>query len=104
MILLFHQVILYLSEIIFDDKITDENLQHYKTREAKKISVILSGNLDKYEYFIDEKILPSDQSRMLKKVKFTCYPLGKDLENQIKLLKNKKENKYMLSSNKMKKK
>ena len=41
------------------------------------ISVLSSGNIDKYEYPIYEEILPSDQGRMIKQAKSTCYRLGR---------------------------
>ena len=43
----------------------DENLQYGINRKATKISALLSGKIDQYEYLAGEKILPSDQSRMI---------------------------------------
>ena len=40
--------------------------------------------IDKYQYLIGEKTLPSDQRRLIEQVKFTYSPLGKALEKQIK--------------------
>ena len=48
-----------------DNKIKDEKLQYDINREAGKISALLSGKSDKYEYFIGEEILPPDQSRII---------------------------------------
>ena len=45
-----------------DDNIIDEKIQHDINREAAKTSALSSGNIDKYEYFTGEEILPSDQS------------------------------------------
>ena len=34
-------------------------------REATKTSALLSGKVDKHEYFTGEEILPSDQSKII---------------------------------------
>ena len=67
-----------------DDKIKDEKLQYNINREAAKISALLTGKIDKYEYLTGEEILPSDQSRIIEQAKFTYSPLGKAFEKQIK--------------------
>ena len=67
-----------------DDKLIDEKIQYDINREAAKISTISSGKIDKYEYLTSEEILPSDQSRVIEKAKFTSSPLGKAFEKQIK--------------------
>ena len=46
---------------------------------------LFSGKTDKYEYLTGEEILPSDQSRT-KEAKFTCSPLCKAFEKQIKTI------------------
>ena len=38
-----------------DDKIRDEKLQYDINREAAKISALLSGKTDKYEYLTGKK-------------------------------------------------
>ena len=43
-----------------------------------------SGKINKYEHLTGEEILPSDQSRIIEQAKFTCSPLGKGFEKQIK--------------------
>ena len=48
-----------------DYKIIDEKLQYDINREAAKLSVLSSGKIDKYEYLTGEKILQSQQSRMI---------------------------------------
>ena len=48
-----------------DDKIKDEKLQYDISREAVKISALLFGKIDKYEYFTGEKISPADRSRII---------------------------------------
>ena len=40
-----------------DDKIRDEKLQHDTNREAAKISALLSGKIDKCEFFTGKEIL-----------------------------------------------
>ena len=57
--------------IAIDDKINNEKLQYYINREGAKISALSSGKINKYEYLTGEKILPSEQSRIIKQVKFT---------------------------------
>ena len=69
-----------------DNKTKDEKLQYNINREAAKISALQSGKIDKYEYLPGEKVLPSDQSRIIEQTKFTYSPLGKALEKQIKTI------------------
>ena len=69
-----------------DDKIKDEKLQYDINREAAKISALLSGKIDKYEYLTSEGILPSDQNRIIEQPKFTYSPLGKTFEKQMKII------------------
>ena len=71
--------------MITDEKLRDEKRQYDINKEAAKISV-LSGKVDKYEYLTGEKILPSDQSRVIEQAKFTCSHLRKALEKQIKTI------------------
>ena len=66
--------------------IKDEKLQYNINREAVKISALLSGKIDKYEYLTGEEILPSDQSRIIEQAKFTYSPVGKTFEKQIKTI------------------
>ena len=74
-----------------DDKIRDEKLQYDINREAARISTLLSGKVDKYEYPTDEEILLSDQRRMIEQAKLTYSPLGKAFEKQIKTIKDQGE-------------
>ena len=60
--------------------IKDENLRYNINREAAKISALSSGKIDKNEYLISAKILPTNQSIMIEETKFTYSPLGKALE------------------------
>ena len=71
-----------------DDKIRCEKVQYDINREAGKISALLSGKIDKDEFFTGEKILPSDQSGIIEQAKFTYSPLGKAFEKQIKAIKD----------------
>ena len=48
-----------------DDKIRDEKLRYDINRETAKISALSSGKTDKYEYLTGEKILPSNQRRII---------------------------------------
>ena len=43
------------------DQIRDEKLPYDINRETAKISALLSGKIDKYEYLTGEDILPSNQ-------------------------------------------
>ena len=47
-----------------DDQIRDQKLQGDFNREAAKIAVS-SGNIDKYEFFTVEEILPFDHRRVI---------------------------------------
>ena len=69
-----------------DDKIKDEKLQYDTNREAAKISPLSSGKIDKYEYLTGEEILPSDQSGIIEKAKFTYSSLGKAFDKQTKTI------------------
>ena len=69
-----------------NDQIRDEKLQYDINREASKISALSSGNIQKYEYFTGENILPSNQQQIIKQAKFTYSPLGKAFEKQIKTI------------------
>ena len=59
MMLLLHQIILYVSDVIMsiNDEIIDAKLQYEINREAAKIIALSSGNSDKYGYLLREKIL-----------------------------------------------
>ena len=67
-----------------NDSIKDEKLRYNINTEATKISGLSSGKIDKYKFITDEKILPSDQSRIIEQAKFTHSPCGKVFERQIK--------------------
>ena len=70
-----------------NDSIRDEKLRYNINTEAAKISGLSSGKIDKYKFIADEKILPSDQSRIIEQAKFTHSPCGSVFERQIKRIK-----------------
>ena len=70
-----------------DDQIRDEKLQYHINREAAKISTLLSGKIDKYEYLTGEEILPSNQ-QITEQAKFTYSLLGKAFVTQTKTIKD----------------
>ena len=69
-----------------DDKIKLEKPQYDINTEAAKILVLSSGKIDEHEYRASEKILSSDQSRIIEQAKFTYSTLGKAFEKQIKTI------------------
>ena len=48
-----------------DNKIRDEKLKFDINKQAVKILALSSGKIYKYEYLTCEKILPSDQIRVI---------------------------------------
>ena len=71
---------------IIDDKIRNEKLQYNSKREVAKLSTLLSGKIDKYEYLTGKEILPFDQRRVIEQAKFAYSPLGKAFEKQAKAI------------------
>ena len=69
-----------------NNQIRDEKLQYDINREAAKVSALSSGKIDKYEYLTGEEILPSNQQQLIEQTKFTCSPLGKAFQKQIKTI------------------
>ena len=86
-----------------DDKIRDKKLQYDINREAAKISALLSGKIDKYEFLTGEEILPFDQSRIIEQAKFTYSPLGKAFEEQTKTIEEQGKEKADAITNENKK-
>ena len=86
-----------------DDMIRDEKLQYdINLLIPAKISALSSAKIDKYGYLTDEKILPSDQGRVIEHVKFTYSPfrrkkLQKNKQKRMKIKEktNKKQLKIM---------
>ena len=63
-----------------------QKLKYNINREASKVSELLSGKIDKYEYLTGEEILPLDHCRLIEQAKVIYYPLGKTLEKQTKTI------------------
>lgn len=63
-----------------DDKIWHKKLQYDINRKDAKISALLSGKINKYEFVTGEEILPSGPNQIIQKAKFTNSPLGKTFE------------------------
>ena len=74
-----------------DDQNKDEKPQYNINREAAQISASSSGKLDKYEYLTGKEILSSSQKQIIEQAKFTCSPLEKAFEKQIKTTENQGE-------------
>ena len=55
------------------------------------MSALSSVKNEKYEYLAGDKISPPDQSGIIEQAKFTCSPLGKQFEKQIKTIEDKWE-------------
>ena len=79
-----------------EDQIRDEKLQYDVKREAAKISALLSGKINKYEYITGEEILLSNQQQIIEQAKFTYSPFGKAFEKQTKTVEDQGKNKLML--------
>ena len=71
-----------------DNKIIDEKVQYDIYGEARKISALSSGRIDKIKYLTGEEILPSNQRKIIEQDKFIYSPLGKTFEKQTKNKKN----------------
>ena len=67
-----------------DHQIEDEKLQYDINREATKISALSSDKTGKYDYLIEEEILPFNQKQIIEQAKFTYSPLGKAFEKKSK--------------------
>ena len=65
-----------------DNKIRDEKLEYPFNREAAKISALLSGKIEKYEYLTREEILLFNKRKMIERAKFAYSPLGEAFEKQ----------------------
>ena len=74
-----------------NDQIRDEKLQYDVNREAAKISALSSGKIHKHVYLAGEDMLPSNQQQIIEQKKFTCSPLGKAFEKQIKTIEDQGE-------------
>ena len=74
-----------------NDQIRDGKLQYDINRKTAKISALLSGNIQKYEYLTSVDISPSNQQEIMEQAKFTYFPLGKAFEKQIKTIEDQGE-------------
>ena len=83
---------MYNKIMTLNDQIRDEKLQYNINIKAAEISALSSGKIDKYEYLIGKKILPSNQQQIIEQAKYTYSPLGKAFEKQIKTIKDQGEN------------
>ena len=84
--------VIYNKIMTIEDQIRDEKLQYDINREAAKISALLSGKIDKYEYLTGEEILPSNQQQIIEQAKFTFLLWEKLLINKQNQLKIKEKN------------
>ena len=98
MILIFHQIILYVSNKsvrrntkTLRFKQICKKLQYDTNREGVKISALLSVKIDEHGHLTFENKLSSDQIRMIEEAKFTYCPLEKFLEKQITIEKQASE-------------
>ena len=61
-------------------------MQHDINREASKISTLLTGKIDKYEYFTNKEILPSNQRQIKQQAKSVYSLLWKAFKKQNKTI------------------
>ena len=76
-----------------DGLVRDEKLEYDISREATKISALLSGKSDKFEYLTGAEILPFLKKKAIEQTKLTYSPLGKALEKQTKTTEDQGGNK-----------
>ena len=60
-----------------DNKIWGEKLQYDINKETAKISALLSGKIDNYEYLTSEEILPFNRRQIIEQAKSAYSPLEK---------------------------
>ena len=77
--------------ITVDERIRDEKLRCDINGEASKLSALLLGKINKYEYVRAEKTLPLDQSRIIEKAKFIYPPVEKACKKQSKVVNNHRD-------------
>ena len=68
------------------------------TEKQAKILTLSSGEINKYEYYTGEGILPSNQSRVIEQAKFNCSPSVKALAKIIKQAKTTEDQKNKIDS------
>ena len=74
-----------------DDKIRDEKLRFGINREAAKIAALSSGKIDKYDFLIEEQMIPPYQRRVIEQAKFAQSLLGKTFEKETKAIEDQGE-------------
>ena len=74
-----------------DDKIRDEKLRYDINREAAKIAALSSGKTDKYDFLIEEQMIPPHQMRVIEQAKFAYFLLGKAFEKETKAIEDQGE-------------
>ena len=57
-------------------------LRYFINRAAAKISALLLGKINTYEYLTGEEILPANQKIIIEQSKFIFSPLGKLSKNK----------------------
>ena len=60
-------------------------------RESGKISALSWDKFEKYEYFTDEEILPSNQKQVVQETEFNYLPLETTYEKHIKVIKDQRD-------------
>ena len=85
-------------------EIKDQKLQYDINREATKISAILSGKIDKYEFLTGEVILPPDQRGVIEQARFAYSSLGKAFGKQAKTIEEQVGNRQKLQKFQIQKK
>ena len=86
------------------DEIKDQKLQYDINRQATKISAILSGKIDKYEFLTGEEILPPDQRGVIEQARFAYSSLGKAFGKQTKTIEEQGKNRLKLQKFQIQKK
>ena len=87
MILFLHQITLHVQKESFKNNIKTNYgtiVQYDINHKRANISALESGKTDEYEFLTGSEKLPSAQSKIIQQARFTCSPLGKVFEKQIK--------------------
>ena len=68
--------------MIINDQMRDEKFQYDINRKTAEVSALSSGKIDKHEYLIGNKILPSNQHETIEQAKLTHSSLEEAFENK----------------------
>ena len=79
-------------------------MQHDINREAAKMSALLTGKIDKYEYFTNKEILPSNQRQIIEQAKSVYSLLWKSFKKQNKTIENQGKKQIKAIENSVRKK